>query len=174
MQNVNVRLAGGDDTDLLARYLHALSKEEQTVELAEGEARDWVAPPDDLTQRLMQHGPGGENYFQAVIVEIDRKPYGMAMFSLAYDGMLAAPCVFLRHIYVEKEMRRKKLGTAMMVALARLCLNQGWPRIDWQVKRLDFEGRTFFDALYADGFKLHRLSYRVEGQALEAIANRPV
>lgn len=174
LANVNVRLAAGEDSALLAGYLRALAEEERSVELAEGEADESIAPPDDLVQRLEQHGPAGDSYFQAVIVEVDGSPKGMAMFSLAYDGLLAAPCVFMRHIFVEKEARRNKLGTAMMVALARLCLNQGWPRIDWQVRRLDFNARPFFDGLCADGFKLHRLCYRADGQALASIANLPV
>ena len=174
MSDINVRLAGAEDCGLLAGYIRELAALEKQIELAKDELETPSDVPEDLENRLERDGPGGNSYFQALVVEVDGQPKGMAMFSLAYDAVVGAPCVFLRHIYVADDCRRNRLGTCMMVALSRLARDQGWPRIDWHVRRLDLDARVFFDKLCEDSFNLHRLSYRIDGDLLDKMAELPL
>lgn len=174
MSDINVRLASAEDAEILAGFVTALASLEKQIELAKDELETPSDVPEDLVERLRADGPDGSSQYQALIVEVDGEAKGMAMFSLAYDAVQGASCVFLRHIYVDADIRRKRLGTCMMVALARLARDQGWPRIDWHVRRLDLDGRVFFDKLCEDSFNLHRLSYRVDGELLEKMAELPI
>ncbi|RED52389.1 GNAT family N-acetyltransferase [Aestuariispira insulae] len=174
MSEINVRMAEAEDCGLLAGYIRALAALEKQIELAKDELETPSDVPDDLEERLRRDGPGGKGHFQSLIVEVDGNPVGMAMFSIAYDAVIGAPCVFLRHIYVAEGMRRNRLGTCLMVALSRLARDQGWPRIDWHVRRLDLDARVFFDKICSDSFNLHRLSYRIDGGLLDQMAELPL
>lgn len=174
MSDLNVRLAVGEDAPTLARFMRAAAEEARDIELAKDEIDERPDPDADLETRILEDGPGAHEFFQALIVEVDGAPAGAAVFSLGYDPVRAKRTVLLSQIYVDSAMRRHKLGTCLMVALARLTRDQGWCSINWTVPRLDLSARVFFDRLSEDGFKLHRLRYRLVDQALTDLADTPL
>lgn len=124
----------------------------------------------DFAEKLESDGPAGAGHFRCLLAESEGETVGLAMYSLVYEAGVAAPCVFLRDIFVTERARRAGIGRRLMVELARAAQAEGWPRIDWHADRLDFDARTFYDLLCPDSFKINRLSYRIEGQEIAALA----
>ncbi len=122
--------------------------------------------PDEALERLRADGPGGAGRFMALGAWREGVLAGYAAFSTVYAFDTGAGAVCLSDCYVRQPYRRQGIGRNLMAALARLCVERGWGRIEWHVDRLDFDARTFFDMLNPDGFKLDRLSYLIEGEEL--------
>ena len=127
-------------------------------------------PPEALLEKLRADGPGGAEKFMALGAWVEGELAGFAVFSPVYAIDVGTEDVFLSDFFVRQAYRRSGIGKNLMAALARLCLERGWPRIDWHVYRLDFDARTFYDMLNPDSFKLDHLSYRVEGDEIAALA----
>jgi GNAT superfamily N-acetyltransferase len=124
---------------------------------------------------LEQDGPAGAGKYDCLIAWAgsDDPPtaLGFAMYSPVYEAAFVGNGIFLRDIYVTEKARGKRVGKALMTHLAQTCLDQGYRRIDWHADRLDLHARAFYELIAPDSFKLNRLSYRVEGEALRALAS---
>ncbi|MDF1748809.1 MAG: GNAT family N-acetyltransferase [Alphaproteobacteria bacterium] len=132
------------------------------------------AKDTEFATMLERDGPAGAGKYDCLIAweaqEKDSLAVGFAMYSTVYDASFAGDGIFLRDIYVSEASRGKRVGKALMVHLAQLCLEQGYSRIDWHTDRLDLHARTFYELIAPDSFKLNRLSYRVEGKEIMDIA----
>lgn len=132
-------------------------------------------PDAAFAARLEQDGPAGRGDYFCLIARAhagDRgqDALGFAMFSTVYEAAFVGNGVFLRDIYVRESARGKGAGKALMIALARLCVEQGYQRIDWHADRLDLHARTFYEMIAPDSFKLNRLSYRIEGAEIARLS----
>lgn len=125
-----------------------------------------------FADRLEADGPAGRGAYDCLIArtEEDGAPVGFAMYSTVYEASFVGDGVFLRDIYVTGAARGLGIGRALMVALARVCLEKGWKRIDWHAERLDLDARTFYELVAPDSFRLNRLSYRVDSDQIDALA----
>jgi GNAT superfamily N-acetyltransferase len=132
----------------------------------------------ELATILEQDGPAGAGAYDCLIAWTQpgeqSKPLGFAMYSTVYEAAFVGNGIFLRDLYVTEEARGKRVGKALMTHLAQICLDQGYRRIDWHADRLDLHARAFYELIAPDSFKLNRLSYRVEGDALTALASIPI
>ena len=164
---VFVRPAGAGDMTAIATLV---------ADMLVFHGKEAPADPAAFAEALERDGPCGDAHFQCLIADVDGQAAGFAMFSLVYEAAYTASCVFLRDIFVVADHRRSGVGRALMAALAAKAVAEGWPRIDWHADRLDLDARLFYDLLCPDSFKLNRLSYRIEGEeiaALAALADRP-
>lgn len=127
-------------------------------------------PLDDWAGRLAADGPGGAGSFEAICAFDGANMIGFLMFSPVYEALFPGNGAFIRDVFVRAEYRRSGVGRNMMATFAKLCLERGWRRADWHAARLDFDARTFYDMLCTDSFKLDRLSYRIEGDEIAALA----
>ena len=104
----------------------------------------------ELATILEQDGPAGAGAYDCLIAWTQpgeqSKPLGFAMYSTVYEAAFVGNGIFLRDLYVTEEARGKRVGKALMTHLAQICLDQGY----------------------------RRLSYRVEGDALTALASIPI
>ena len=127
-------------------------------------------PEDAWAEVLAADGPGGACQFEAVCAFDDENMIGFLMFSPVYEALFPGNGAFIRDVFVKESHRRSGVGRNLMAVFAELCLERGWRRADWHADRLDFDARTFYDMLCTDSFKLDRLSYRIEGEELTALA----
>ena len=77
---------------------------------------------------------------------------------------------FLKELYVAHEHRGKGLGLKLMQWIARHAIENGCARIDWPVKSENYGGIKFYESLGAHQVT-DRLSYRISGEALAALAD---
>ena len=133
---------------------------------------DQPLPTGEWAVRLAEDGPDGAGAFGVLGAWDGEELAAFALYSTVYHLAGAGDMAILRDLFVREGYRRRKIGTALMVGMAALCVENGWRRLDWQANRLDFETRTFYDMLCPGSFKLDRLSYRVEGDEIAALAAR--
>lgn len=107
----------------------------------------------------------------------DDKVIGFAALSLVWS--LVEPDIDkrrqcqLKELYVSASARGRGAGEALMSWVARYAAQHGCGRIDWPVKASNARGIAFYERLGARLVE-ERLSYRLSGQALAALAETGV
>src|SRR6266536_5714069 len=86
------------------------------------------------------------------------------------DLWLGRHGVWLEDLYVTPRLRGAGLGRALLAELARICVRQGYGRLDWWVLDWNSAARGFYESLGAvamEDWTVHRLT----GPALRALAD---
>lgn len=155
---VKVREATPADVELIYSMI---------VELAEYErAPDQVTgTPELLAESLFGEHPVAE----ALVAERDGVPVGFAVFHGTFSTWECRPGIWLEDLYVPPEQRRGGVGAILLSHLARLTVERGctrleWNALDWNEPALDFYQRVGATRLSA--WELHRL----DGEALGRVA----
>jgi GNAT superfamily N-acetyltransferase len=157
MSEIKVRPATVDDVELLHKFSVDLSTYED-------EPHAVTATP----QTLARDGFGKEPKFAALIAEMAGKPVGFALYTFNYSVWTGARGIFIEDIWVVLEQRRGGVARALMVALAKECIDKGYKRIDLNV--LDWNpARGFYEKIGLRWIK-NWLPYRLSGEALAKIA----
>ncbi len=104
----------------------------------------------------------------------DDRVVGFAALSLAWSlvepGADKRRQCQLKELYVSASARGQGAGEALMAWVARYAAQHGCGRIDWSVKASNARGMAFYERLGARLVE-ERLSYRLSGQALAALAD---
>jgi len=106
--------------------------------------------------------------FGCVVVEIDGQIIGYALFFQAFstqDGRY----LYLRDIFVKEEYRRKGAGKVLLRALAEICVERGYARIDLTVLRTNSSAFDFYKAFGAEIVE-QWVVVRINKDAIEDIA----
>ncbi len=130
-----IRRAGPGDVPLVLRFIRGLAAYEKL--LGEVEATE-----ERLTQTLFP-GEGARAAAHVVIGELDGRPAGFALYFFNYSTFLAKPGLYLEDIFVEPEFRRRGLGRALLLHVARIAREAGcgrmeWSVLDWNTPAIDF------------------------------------
>lgn len=108
----------------------------------------------------------------AHVAEHDGEVVGFALWFLSFSTWAGQHGIYLEDLYVRPDMRRFGLGRALLAELARICVERGYPRLEWWVLDWNQPARAFYAALGAaemDEWTVHRLT----GPALRALASGP-
>ncbi|MEV8514038.1 GNAT family N-acetyltransferase [Dactylosporangium sp. NPDC051484] len=135
-------------------------------ELAEFErARDEChLTPDQLTAALF--GPSPAVFCH--VAEDTGTPVGMALWFLTYSTWEGVHGIYLEDLYVRPSARGTGTGKALVAALAAVCVERGYQRLEWAV--LDWNpARQFYGALGAAP-KSEWVPYRLCGAPLAELA----
>jgi GNAT superfamily N-acetyltransferase len=140
-------------------------------ELADYErAREQVrATPADLHAALF--GPAPAVF--AHVAEHEGEVAGFALWFLSYSTWTGRPGIYVEDLFVTPRLRRSGLGAALLAELARICVERGYPRLEWAVLDWNEPAQAFYRSLGAvprDDWTLNRMS----GPALHALARRAV
>ena len=100
---------------------------------------------------------------------------GFAAITLTYSLVDPTPDAgrqcWLKELYVRASERSQGAGGALMSWVARYAVENGCARIDWPVRANNDRGIAFYERLGATRVE-DRLSYRLSGVELHALANR--
>jgi len=100
---------------------------------------------------------------------------GFAAITLTYSLVDPTPDAgrqcWLKELYVRASERSQGAGGALMSWVARYAVENGCARIDWPVRANNDRGIAFYERLGATRVE-DRLSYRLTGSELHALANR--
>jgi GNAT superfamily N-acetyltransferase len=119
----------------------------------------------DLRRALLADPPA----VFAHVAEHDGEVVGFALWFLNFSTWEGKHGIYLEDLYVRPDMRRFGLGRALLAELARICVERGYPRLEWWVLDWNQPARAFYAALGAaemDEWTVHRLT----GPALRALA----
>lgn len=155
---VKVREATPADVELIYSMIVELAEYERALDQVTG-------TPELLAESLFGEHPVAE----ALVAERDGVPVGFAVFHGTFSTWECRPGIWLEDLYVPPEQRRGGVGAILLSHLARLTVERGctrleWNALDWNEPALDFYQRVGATRLSA--WELHRL----DGEALGRVA----
>ncbi len=158
MASISIRPATAADADTLLGLIDALADYEHLPR-----------PDAEARGRLVDHAFGEKPFFRAVLIESEGRPVGYAVYFFTYSTFLARPSLYLEDIFVLPEDREHGCGTALMRHLARVALDAGCGRMEWQVLDWNEPAIRFYERLGARRLQ-EWLPYRMTREELESLA----
>ena len=142
--------------------IHQLIRDLAEYERSLGEV---TATEQDLAAALFAEPPALFGH----VAEEDGRVVGFALWFLSYSTWGGRHGIYLEDLYVVPESRGRGHGKALLAALARICAERGYGRLEWWVLDWNSPARAFYESLGAvamDEWTVHRLT----GPALRALA----
>ncbi|HEX5540331.1 MAG TPA: GNAT family N-acetyltransferase [Micromonospora sp.] len=106
--------------------------------------------------------------FGHVAVDTEDQPVGFALWFLNFSTWEGVHGIYLEDLYVRPEARGSGAGRALLSALARICVERGYRRLEWWVLHWN-PARDFYRAIGAAAMD-EWVPYRLSGDALSALA----
>ena len=103
------------------------------------------------------------------IAEWNGEVAGFAVWFVNFSTFSGRAGIYLEDLFVRPELRGKGIGKALLAHLARQCVDNGWPRLQWSVLNWNTPSIEFYKSLGAvlvDEWTV----CRVNGAALTALA----
>jgi GNAT superfamily N-acetyltransferase len=97
------------------------------------------------------------------------QPAGVMLWFLNFSTWDGVHGIYLEDLYVRPSARGHGLGTRLLAALARICVDRGYTRLQWAV--LDWNPAREFYATLGAVATSEWLPYRLDGPALTLLAN---
>jgi GNAT superfamily N-acetyltransferase len=157
--DVVIREAVAADVPLLLALIRELASFEKL-------SHEVVATESDLAESLFGARPCAE----ALIAEVDGAPAGFALFFQSFSTFLARPGLYLEDLYVRPPARRRGVGKALLVRLARLAVERRCGRFEWAVLNWNAAAIAFYRSLGAVPMSAWTV-YRLTGDALARVAD---
>jgi GNAT superfamily N-acetyltransferase len=154
---VVVRPATPEDVPLILGLIRELAEFERAL-------HEVHATEDALRATLFAERPAAFCH----IAEYDGQAAGFALWFLNYSTWLGGHGLYLEDLYVREEVRGKGIGIALLAELAGICVDRGYPRLEWSV--LDWNpARGFYESIGASA-RTEWIPYRLTGEALQKMA----
>jgi len=158
MKKVVIRPANKDDSALIHGFILDLARFENAEE-------EVVATVADIEQSLF--GDGATAY--ALIGSVNEKAVSIAVYFYNYSTWNGRRGLFLEDLYVSSESRGSGVGKAMLSHLAKLAVEQGCARFEWNVLDWNMQAIRLYDSIGALP-QNEWIGYRLSGKALIKLA----
>ncbi len=112
---------------------------------------------------------GAQPVIEALVAVADETPAGFALYFHNYSTFLARKGLYLEDVYVKPAHRRRGIGRALLIHLARIAVERGCGRFEWSVLDWNSPAIRFYEGLGASVMPEWRI-VRVTGEALQALA----
>lgn len=155
---LKIRPATPNDIPEILKLIHELAEYEKLAHLV-------VITADDIRR----DGFGEKPFFHVLMAEWDGKPAGYALYFHNYSTFRGRPGLFLEDLFVRPQFRRKGIGKALLLHLAKIAVEKVCARFEWQVLDWNTPSIEFYKSLGAEVMK-EWLTMRVAGEALEKLA----
>jgi GNAT superfamily N-acetyltransferase len=156
-----IRPARAGDIPAIYQMIMELAVYEQSL-------HEVSATEDDLRAALLAGRPS----LFAHVAEHDGQAVGYALWYVSYSAWLGKHGIYLEDFYVKPELRRQGHGRALLVELARICVERGYQRFEWMVFDWNSAARGFYESLGAAHMG-DLTVYRLTGPALRVLAGNP-
>jgi GNAT superfamily N-acetyltransferase len=124
---------------------------------------------------LLRDGFGPTPRFQCVIAELSEsgssKAVGFALYFTSYSTWRGHHGIRLEDLYVTPSRRGQGIGKALLAHLARIAVDQGCPRLEWDVLAWNTPAIAVYEkigALILTDWRIMRLT----GEPLQALAGQ--
>jgi GNAT superfamily N-acetyltransferase len=154
-----IRPARLDDVPAVVAMVHELADFERAADKCH------------LTQERLRDTMFGERpaLFGHVAV-LDDEVVGFALWFLNFSTWEGTHGVYLEDLYVRPAARGAGAGVALLAALAQVCVERGYRRMEWVM--LDWNPAAEFYASIGATATADWLPYRLTGAALDRLASR--
>lgn len=153
-----LRRARRGDEDGILDCIRALAEYEKEPDAVRTTA-------DDLRQALF--GPSPSVF--AHVVEKDGQIVAIAVWFLNYSTWTGRNGIYLEDLFVRESERRHGYGRALLKALAEVCAERGYRRLEWSVLDWNEPSIRFYRSIGASGMDEWTVQ-RLAGDALERLA----
>jgi GNAT superfamily N-acetyltransferase len=155
-----IRPARPDDVPAVVAMVH---------ELADFES---AADQCHLTEDQLREAMYGERpaLFGHVAADVRDEPIGFALWFLNFSTWEGTHGLYLEDLYVRPVARGTGAGGALLAALAAICVERGYRRLEWVM--LDWNPAAEFYAAIGATVTADWLPYRLTGAALHRLAER--
>jgi GNAT superfamily N-acetyltransferase len=127
----------GDESGIL-RCIQALADYEKEPDAVENTA-------ETLAETLFGEHPRAF----AHVVEHDGQIVGIAIWFLTYSTWTGRHGIWLEDLFVDEAQRGRGYGKALIASLARVCVERGYPRLEWTVLDWNAPSIAFYRSLGA-------------------------
>jgi GNAT superfamily N-acetyltransferase len=155
-----IRDATPADIDAIYDYIHALAEYEKAPDEA-------VLSKSDLSQSLFGQNP----QVYCLLSVQDEQVTGIAIWHLNYSTWLGKHGIYLEDLFVDPKFRGQGHGKALLVRLAQICVERGYPRFSWWVLDWNKPSIDFYESLGAKAMDEWTV-FRVSGDALTKLASQ--
>lgn len=169
---VQVRGAAPEDLPQILDMIHELARNEGyagEVHTTE-EQLAMLLFPESLGRRA--NTPSGEPAAYCLVVddpEGSGRLLGMALWFITVSTWEGSYGIHLEDLYVRSQARGLGVGKALVMTLAALCEDNGYPRLEWAVQDSNEHARAFYQNLRAEEME-EWLTNRLSGRPLRALA----
>ena len=153
-----IRPATPADIPTILRFIHELASYERAADAV-------VATEADL----LRDGWGPTPRFTALIADFDGEPAGFALYFTSYSTWRGHHGIRLEDLYVTPTLRGKGIGKALLARLARIAIDEGCPRLEWDVLDWNVPAIAVYESIGAKILTEWRIM-RLAGDPLQALA----
>ena len=172
---LNIRPATPADVPTMLRFIHELATYER-------EPNSVIATEADLLRDGFSLAPDGTALdtparFRALIADYTESPndaptpVGFALFFTSYSTWLGHHGIRLEDLYVTPSLRGKGIGRAILTRLAQIAIDEGCPRLEWDVLDWNAPAIAVYGKIGARMLNEWRIM-RLSGDALHALAGQ--
>jgi GNAT superfamily N-acetyltransferase len=135
---LNIRPATPADVATILTFIRELATYEREPDAV-------VATEADL----LRDGWGQSLRFTALIAEYDDVAAGFALYFTTYSTWRGHHGIRLEDLYVTPSLRGHGIGKALLARLARIAVEEGCPRLEWDVLNWNEPAIGFYEAIGA-------------------------
>lgn len=157
---LTIRAATSSDASLILDFIRALA----IYEKLEHEVK---ASEADIVRDLF----GSEPKVFCEIAEWEGKPVGFVLWFYTYSTFQGRHGIWLEDLFVDPALRGKGIGKALLVHLARRCVDEGLGRFEWWVLDWNEPSIEFYKS-QGGVMQDEWTKVRVDGEALVALAGQ--
>jgi GNAT superfamily N-acetyltransferase len=154
-----IRPATKNDIPEILKLIRELAEYEKLLDLV-------VITAEDLERDAF----GEEPIIHILMAEWDGEVAGYALYFFNYSTFRGRPGIFLEDLFVRPAFRRRGIGRALLVHLAKIAVREGCARFEWQVLDWNTPAIEFYKSLGAVAMK-EWITMRVSGEALARLAS---
>ena len=107
--------------------------------------------------------------YSAIIAEWDGEAAGFALYFASYSTWLGHHGIRLEDLYVTPALRDRGIGRALLARLARIAVDEGCERLEWDVLAWNAPAIAVYERVGA-GVQTEWRIMRVAGETLRALA----
>ena len=154
---ITFRAAERGDCALILEFIRGLAEYERMLD-------EVVATEELLAEWLFD-----KRTAEVLFAVCNGREVGFALFFHNFSTFLGRAGIYLEDLYVLPEHRNRGIGRALLTELARITVERGCGRLDWQCLDLNAPSIAFYKSLGAVTMD-DWTTYRLTGDALTAIA----
>lgn len=106
-----------------------------------------------------------------LVAEVEGAVVGIAIWYLTFSTWTGRNGIWLEDLYVTPESRGHGAGKALLGRLAEICVERGYPRLEWCVLTWNAPAIGFYDSLGSSSQEEWR-TRRLSGEALTALGTK--
>lgn len=157
----SIRRAIPADATAITGMIHALAEFERAADQC-------TVTETQISAALFGNSPTVHGH----VADVDGEVAAMALWFVNFSTWDGVAGIYLEDLFVRPGFRRRGLARALLAALARECLDNGYTRLSWAVLNWNVDAIALYDGVGAAPQR-EWTTYRLSGPRLAELAGPP-